>query len=65
MDLEKTEAKNDCAGECQQQFNQPTELVSGEYTNGEVRGSQSLQRIKLGHGPLGLGTKNHCAGEDQ
>jgi hypothetical protein len=27
MDLEETEAKTDCAGEVQQQFNRPTELV--------------------------------------
>jgi hypothetical protein len=26
MDLEETEAQNDCAGEDQQQFNQPTKL---------------------------------------
>jgi hypothetical protein len=25
MDLEETEARNDCAGENQQQFNQPTD----------------------------------------
>jgi hypothetical protein len=28
MDLEKTEARNDCAGEDQQQFNLPTDQVS-------------------------------------
>jgi hypothetical protein len=28
MDLEETEERNDCAGEGQQQFNRPIELVS-------------------------------------
>jgi hypothetical protein len=27
MDLEETEARNDCAGEGQQQFNWPAELL--------------------------------------
>jgi hypothetical protein len=27
MDLEETEARNECAGEGQQQFNRPNELV--------------------------------------
>jgi hypothetical protein len=26
--------------------------------------SQSRQRVKYGLSPVGLGTKNHCAGED-
>jgi hypothetical protein len=26
MELEENEARNDCAGEAQQQFNQPTEI---------------------------------------
>jgi hypothetical protein len=33
MDLEEMEARNDCAGEDQQQFNQPTDKVTGvSYT---------------------------------
>jgi hypothetical protein len=28
MDLEETEATNDCAGESEQQFNRPTELTA-------------------------------------
>jgi hypothetical protein len=40
MDLEETEARNDCAGEVQQQFNRPTDSgVSGELT-AEVGGWQ-------------------------
>jgi hypothetical protein len=30
MDLQETEARNDCAGEGQQQFNRPTDLEKDE-----------------------------------
>jgi hypothetical protein len=36
MDLEETEAKNDCAGEDHQQFNRPTEWVSCDTTGKNV-----------------------------
>jgi hypothetical protein len=32
MDLEETEARNDCADEVQQQFNPPTELWSSQLS---------------------------------
>jgi hypothetical protein len=31
-DLEETEAKNDCSGEGQQQFNRPTNEVGGRWS---------------------------------
>jgi hypothetical protein len=46
MDLEETEARNDCAGEDQQQFNRPTEcellwqLEASQELTAEVGGLQ-------------------------
>jgi hypothetical protein len=34
MDLEETEAWNDCAGKCQQQYIQPTKLRDRELQDG-------------------------------
>jgi hypothetical protein len=52
MDLEETDARNDCVGEGQHQFNRPTELIAGhllcgggfEYLHGNP-GSRRRRRI--------------------
>jgi hypothetical protein len=48
MDLEETEARNDCAGEDQQQFNQPTERGGLELYD-----SRSYERVKYGNDSRG------------
>jgi hypothetical protein len=55
MDLEETEARNDYAGEGQQQFHQPTYQSLMEEI---CKDSQSRQTLKYGHESLGTGNQN-------
>jgi hypothetical protein len=72
MDLEETEARNNCAGEDQHQFNWPTELgrpVPGGYEYGDlalqVGEVSNLRQQNIVMSPEGLGCKNDCTGEGQ
>jgi hypothetical protein len=46
MDLEETEAKNDYAGEDQQEFNRPTDR-SGSMTTGTPKKEACLMQARL------------------
>jgi hypothetical protein len=67
MDLQETEARNDCAAEGQEQFNQPKDrsdqAISLQWRFLKVPRAVRQKNIVMRLSELG--TKIHCAGEDQ